>query len=109
MDYREPDYTRPTALLLGAELYGVSDEAAALADLHAVLPMRGLVASLNVSVAAALFLYEAARQREAAGFYAQCRLPPGAVCRDAVRVVLSGDRRPLPGEIAALSAADCGG
>lgn len=76
VDYRLPDYTRPTALLLGAELYGVSDEAAALADLHAVLPMRGLVASLNVSVAAALFLYEAARQREAAGMYAQCRLPP---------------------------------
>jgi tRNA (guanosine-2'-O-)-methyltransferase len=76
VDYREPDYTRPTALLLGAELYGVSPEAAELADLHAVLPMRGLVASLNVSVAAALFLYEAARQREAAGMYAQCRLSP---------------------------------
>lgn len=76
VDYRRPDYTRPTALLLGAELYGVSDEAAALADLHAVLPMRGLVASLNVSVAAALFLYEAARQREAAGMYTKCRLPP---------------------------------
>jgi len=76
VDYRLPDYTRPTALLLGAELYGVSDEAVALADLHAVLPMRGLVASLNVSVAAALFLYEAARQREAAGMYTTCRLPP---------------------------------
>ena len=36
--------------------------------------MRGLAASLNVSVAAALFLYEAARQREAAGLYAHCRL-----------------------------------
>ncbi len=75
IDYRMPDYTRPTALLLGAELYGVSAEAAALADRHAVLPMRGLVASLNVSVAAALFLYEAARQREAAGLYAASRLP----------------------------------
>lgn len=76
VDYRRPDYTLPTALLLGAELYGVSDDAAALADLHAVLPMRGLVASLNVSVAAALFLYEAARQREGAGMYTKCRLPP---------------------------------
>lgn len=75
VDYRLPDYTRPTALLLGAELYGVSGEAAALADQHAVLPMRGLVASLNVSVAAALFLYEAARQREAAGLYRESRLP----------------------------------
>jgi tRNA (guanosine-2'-O-)-methyltransferase len=75
-DYRAVDYTRPTALLLGSELRGVSDEAAALADRHAVLPMRGLAASLNVSVAAALFLYEAARQREAAGLYAECRLGP---------------------------------
>jgi tRNA (guanosine-2'-O-)-methyltransferase len=76
-DYRTVDYTRPTALLLGSELRGVSDEAAALADRHAVLPMRGLAASLNVSVAAALFLYEAARQREAAGLYEECRLGPG--------------------------------
>jgi tRNA (guanosine-2'-O-)-methyltransferase len=75
-DYRTVDYTRPTALLLGSELRGVSAEGAALADRHAVLPMRGLVASLNVSVAAALFLYEAARQREAAGLYDQCRLDP---------------------------------
>jgi tRNA (guanosine-2'-O-)-methyltransferase len=75
-DYRDVDYTRPTALLLGSELRGVSAEGAALADRHASLPMRGLASSLNVSVAAALFLYEAARQREAAGLYAQCRVPP---------------------------------
>jgi len=80
-DYREPDYTRPTALLLGAELSGVSDTAAELADVHAVIPMRGLVASLNVSVAAALFLYEAARQREAAGLYGHSRLTPEAFAR----------------------------
>jgi tRNA (guanosine-2'-O-)-methyltransferase len=73
-DYRSVDYTVPTALLLGSELRGVSVEAAALADHHASLPMRGLATSLNVSVAAALFLYEAARQREAAGLYATCRL-----------------------------------
>jgi len=73
-DYRAVDYTRPTALLLGSELRGISPDAVALADHHAGLPMRGLVTSLNVSVAAALFLYEAARQREAAGLYAHCRL-----------------------------------
>lgn len=73
-DYRAVDYTRPTALLLGSELRGVSPDAAALVDCHASLPMRGLATSLNVSVAAALFLYEAARQREAAGLYADCRL-----------------------------------
>lgn len=76
VDYRAPDYTRPTAILLGSELFGVSAEAAALADAHVTIPMRGLAASLNVSVAAALLLYEAARQREAAGLYAAVRLPP---------------------------------
>ncbi|MEO8224396.1 MAG: tRNA (guanosine(18)-2'-O)-methyltransferase TrmH [Gammaproteobacteria bacterium] len=73
-DYRTVDYTRPTALLLGSELRGLSAEATALADCHARLPMRGLATSLNVSVAAALFLYEAARQREPVGLYATCRL-----------------------------------
>jgi len=73
-DYRTVDYTQPTAFLLGSELRGVAPEAVALADHHAGLPMRGLATSLNVSVAAALFLYEAARQREAAGLYDHCRL-----------------------------------
>jgi len=74
-DYREFDYTRPTAFLLGAELDGVSVEAATLADFHVVIPMEGLVASLNVSVAAALLLFEARRQREQAGLYKESRLP----------------------------------
>lgn len=74
-DYRDFDYTRPTAFLLGAELWGVSAPAAALADAHVVVPMEGLVSSLNVSVAAALLLYEARRQREKAGLYDQPRLP----------------------------------
>ncbi len=74
LDYRSWDFTHPTALLLGSELLGVSDRAAALADRHVFVPMRGLVESLNVSVAAAVILYEAARQREAAGLYGRCRL-----------------------------------
>lgn len=74
MDYRAWDFTRPTALLLGAERLGVSRPAALLADAHLTIPMRGLVTSLNVSVAAAVILYEAARQREAAGCYDHPRL-----------------------------------
>lgn len=74
VDYRSADFTRPTAILLGAERLGVSAQAATLADAHIVVPMRGLVESLNVSVAAAVILYEAARQREEAGFYARPRL-----------------------------------
>ncbi len=80
-DYRDADYTRPTAFLLGAEKHGVSDEGRRAADLIVMLPMRGMVRSLNVSVAAALVLYEAQRQREAAGMYATCRLDPETIRR----------------------------
>lgn len=80
-DYRAVDYTRPTAILLGSELRGVSAEAVRLADRQACIPMQGLAASLNVSVAAALFLYEAARQREAIGLYGACRLDPAVFDR----------------------------
>ena len=73
-DYRAVDYTRPTAVMMGSELHGVSPEGVALADELVVIPMRGMVHSLNVSVAAALLLYEASRQREAAGLYDAPRL-----------------------------------
>ena len=80
-DFRGVDYTAPCALVMGAELYGVSDRAAALADGHIVVPMAGLVESLNVSVAAAVILYEAQRQRQQAGFYDQPRLDPAGYQR----------------------------
>jgi tRNA (guanosine-2'-O-)-methyltransferase len=73
-DFRQVDYTRPTALLLGSELRGVGPAAAARAHLHVSIPMHGQVASLNVSVAAAVILFEAERQRAAAGMYARPRL-----------------------------------
>ena len=73
-DFRELDYTRPTAFVLGAERDGVGAMALSLADVHALIPMQGMVGSLNVSVAAALFLFEAQRQRLAAGLYRHCRL-----------------------------------
>ncbi|THB65261.1 MAG: tRNA (guanosine(18)-2'-O)-methyltransferase TrmH [Gammaproteobacteria bacterium] len=69
IDFREADYTKPTAILMGTEKYGVSDEAAEMCDKHVVIPMLGMGHSLNVSVAAAIILYEAQRQREAAGLY----------------------------------------
>ncbi len=74
VDFRSVAYTRPTAILLGTELEGVSPEAEALADGAVAIPMAGAVASLNVSVAAAVILYEAQRQRASAGFYDRCRL-----------------------------------
>ena len=74
VDFRSVDYTRPTAILMGEELDGVSAEAAARADHLVVVPMLGMVASLNVSVAAALLLFEAQRQRAEAGLYDRRRL-----------------------------------
>lgn len=69
VDFREVDYTRPTCVLFGQEKTGITEEALALADQDIVIPMIGMVQSLNVSVASALILYEAQRQRQNAGLY----------------------------------------
>lgn len=75
MDFRQVDLTQPTAVMMGAELHGVSEEGLEMADEHVVIPMVGMVHSLNVSVATALILYEAQRQRGAAGMYDAPRIP----------------------------------
>lgn len=69
VDYREVDYTKPTAIILGQEKFGASDVALNMADQDIVIPMVGMVQSLNVSVACSVVLYEAQRQREIAGMY----------------------------------------
>jgi tRNA (guanosine-2'-O-)-methyltransferase len=71
----EWDLTRSVALIVGNEMRGVSDEALTLADGLIEIPMVGMVQSLNVSVASAVCLYEALRQRLAAGAYDMPRLP----------------------------------
>jgi len=76
-DYRQVDFTLPTALVVGAELHGVSDAALALVDGEVTIPMKGMARSLNVSVATAVLLFEAMRQREEAGMYRRSRLDPG--------------------------------
>ncbi len=68
-DYREVDYTKPTAILVGEELEGISEQALQMADESISIPMIGMVQSLNVSVASALVLYEAYHQRMTAGMY----------------------------------------
>jgi len=68
-DFRDIDFTQPCAIMLGTELFGVSDDGLDLADEHIIIPMLGMIDSLNVSVAAALILFEAQRQRLAAGLY----------------------------------------
>jgi tRNA (guanosine-2'-O-)-methyltransferase len=81
VDYRDIDYTQPTALVVGTELWGVSDAALAETDHQIVIPMKGMTQSLNVSVACAIVLYEALRQRDAAGFYDTRRLAGDAYRR----------------------------
>ena len=66
-DYRDCDFTGPTAFVLGAEKWGLTDRARDLMDEALFIPMRGMVQSLNVSVATATLLFEALRQRHAAG------------------------------------------
>lgn len=75
VDFRECDFTRPVAIMMGAELHGVSDRGLELADERIEIPMLGMAHSLNVSVAAAVILFEAARQRAAMGMYEASRLP----------------------------------
>lgn len=71
---REWDFLRPTAVILGNEHEGVDETLLAEADGRLYIPMHGMIQSLNVSVAAAVILAEAARQREAAGYYATPRM-----------------------------------
>ncbi|MBD5418022.1 MAG: RNA methyltransferase [Desulfovibrio sp.] len=63
------DFLRPTAVILGNEHEGVDESLLAAADGRLYIPMHGMIQSFNVSVAAAIILAEAARQREAAGWY----------------------------------------
>ncbi len=73
------DLTGPIALVFGNEQRGVSDEARQKADGGLVIPMMGMVQSLNISVACAVSLYEVLRQRRAAGEYRRPKLPPDQI------------------------------
>lgn len=63
------DFTKPLALVFGNEHSGVSEEIRAMADGNFVIPQVGIIRSLNISVACAVTLYEAYRQKELAGHY----------------------------------------
>lgn len=66
---REYDLTKPTAIIMGNEHSGVSEELFPLVDGEIYIPMFGMIQSFNVSVAAALLLGEASRQRQLKGMY----------------------------------------
>lgn len=65
----EWNLARPTAIIMGNEHSGVAQEWLDCVDGELYIPMRGMIQSFNVSVAAAIILAEAARQRELAGMY----------------------------------------
>ena len=69
------DFTGRIALIFGNEHSGVSDEIRAMADGNFIIPQVGIIRSLNISVACAVTLYEAQRQKQLAGHYDTCRLP----------------------------------
>jgi 23S rRNA (guanosine2251-2'-O)-methyltransferase len=58
-----PDYTVPTAIVMGAEDEGISNDIMRMANHLAKIPMFGEIGSLNVSVSTGVILYEAIRQR----------------------------------------------
>lgn len=58
-----PDYTVPTAIVMGAEDEGISNDLMRMSDHLAKIPMHGEIGSLNVSVSTGIILYEAIRQR----------------------------------------------
>jgi tRNA (guanosine-2'-O-)-methyltransferase len=68
------DLTQNMALIFGNEHSGVSDEIRVLSDGNFIIPMSGIIQSLNISVACAVTLYEARRQKAHAGHYSQRQL-----------------------------------
>ncbi|MFC2109798.1 TrmH family RNA methyltransferase [Bacteroidota bacterium] len=61
--YQEQDFTKPTAIVVGTEATGLSDTWLQEATKKIIIPMRGKIDSMNVSVAAAIVVFEACRQR----------------------------------------------
>ena len=69
VDFRSIDWTQPWVVVFGNEHRGCEDAIAEMADENIFLPMLGFVQSLNISVAAAVALYEIQRQRQNKGMY----------------------------------------
>ncbi len=78
-DLYDLDLTESVALVFGNEHSGVSDELIGLCDGNFIIPQVGIIKSLNISVACAVSLYEAYRQKKIAGHYDQPQLSPSAL------------------------------
>jgi tRNA (guanosine-2'-O-)-methyltransferase len=74
MSLYDIDFSNPIALVFGNEHEGVSSEIRELADGNFVIPQVGMIRSLNISVACAVSLYEAFRQKNSKGQYEETKL-----------------------------------
>ena len=84
-DLYSQDLTCSTALVFGNEHSGVSAEVRALTDGSVIIPQMGIIRSLNISVACAVCLYEALRQKTLAGHYRKPGLNPEAFQQTALQ------------------------
>ena len=75
VDVFKLDLTQSVALIFGNETYGVSEDIRHFSDGDFIIPQVGVIKSLNISVACAVTLYEAFRQKTAKGHYLQPRMP----------------------------------
>lgn len=73
------NFTKSTALVFGNEHSGVSEEVRTLADGNFIVPQMGIIRSLNISVACAVSIYEAFRQKNNAGQYKEASLPKSQI------------------------------
>lgn len=76
VDFRKIDWSLPSIVVLGNEHRGCSEKTLEIADENIFLPMNGFVQSLNISVAAAVIMYEIQRQRELKGMYNKTAAKP---------------------------------
>lgn len=74
-DLYEVDFKGSVAIVFGNEHLGVSDELRAMADGNFIIPQVGIIKSLNISVACAVTIFEAFRQKREAGHYLAPKLP----------------------------------
>ncbi len=75
VDLYELNLTESVALVFGNEHSGVSDDIIGMADGNFLIPQVGIIKSLNISVACAVSLYEAYRQKKIAGHFDNINLP----------------------------------
>lgn len=104
LDLYELDLTKPCAFVFGNESLGVSTAALEGADARLKIPMMGMVDSLNISVAAAVTLYEVLRQRREAGLYAAPAYPESHMRAQLRAWLLREDRDPARADDAIFTA-----